>query len=158
MESKSSFFVMDRHLNYANTLFGGELMAAVDLEAAKVARQVVYQVGADNAVTVAFNMNFRRPAVKGDLITLHAELESIGRTSITLKVSCYKINRDNEEFIGEAITKFVIMRHGKPFEHRLKKEERKIVPTECDCMKFRWEVREDGNRYCVNCGANKTNY
>lgn len=119
MESKSSFFIMDRHLNYANTLFGGELMAACDLEAAKVARQIVYQVGADNAVTVSFNMDFRRPAFKGDLIELHARIEAYGRTSITIRVSAHKINREGTEFIGDAITKFVIMRHGKPLIHNI---------------------------------------
>lgn len=117
IESKSTFFVMDRHLNYANTLFGGEMMAACDLEAAKVAREVVYKAGADNAVTVSFNMDFRRPAVKGDLIHLHARVEAYGRTSITIRISTHKSNRDGEEFIGDAIAKFVIMRHGKPLIH-----------------------------------------
>jgi hypothetical protein len=28
----------------------------------------------------------------------------------------------------------------------------------CDCMRHRWEVRECGNRFCCNCGENKTNY
>lgn len=27
-----------------------------------------------------------------------------------------------------------------------------------NCMEFRWEVKEDGNRYCTICGENKTNY
>lgn len=27
----------------------------------------------------------------------------------------------------------------------------------CSCMKYRWEVRECGNRFCTNCGENKTN-
>ena len=28
---------------------------------------------------------------------------------------------------------------------------------DCNCSSFRWEVRSDGNRYCVMCGENKTN-
>lgn len=33
-----------------------------------------------------------------------------------------------------------------------------LVKIDCDCIKYRWEVKDDGNRYCCNCGENKTNY
>lgn len=30
------------------------------------------------------------------------------------------------------------------------------IRAECNCMTKRWEVRPDGDRYCCNCGENKT--
>jgi len=122
-KSSSSFFVFDKDLNYANSLFGGKLMAEADCEAAKVGRQIAFDVGADNAVTVSFNMSFLNPAIKGDLIDMDAHVKEFGRTSVTIEVDCYKTNREGDSFIGTAVTKFVILKDGKPFPHNLKNED-----------------------------------
>lgn len=68
MRYSSTFFVFSKDLNYANSLFGGKIMAEADCEAAKVARDVAFKSGGDNAVTVNFNMEFKKPAQVGDLI------------------------------------------------------------------------------------------
>lgn len=36
-------------------------------------------------------------------------------------------------------------------------DDKKLTSKNCNCMKYRWDVKEDGNRYCTNCGSNKTN-
>jgi acyl-CoA hydrolase len=122
-KSESSFFVFDKDLNYANTLFGGKLMSECDCEAAKVGWMIVKHINADNAVTRAFNMNFVEPAVKGDLISMRAYVESIGNTSIKIKVDCYKIlSPSNSVYMGTASTVFVALKDGKPFKININDE------------------------------------
>ncbi len=116
-KSTSSFFVAGKHLNFAGTLFGGELMAMCDLEAAKIGREICYEKGADNSVTVSFYMNFKKPAIIGDLITLDAETTTFGTTSLSIDIKCTKTTREGIEFIGSATTTFVIIKDGKPFKH-----------------------------------------
>jgi len=121
-QSHSSFFVCDKDLNYANSLFGGKLMAECDCEAAKVGREIAYDVGADNAVTVSFHMDFSYPGMKGDLILMEATLVKVGNTSITVNVECKANNKTGTYLIGTAETVFVILKDGKPFKHGLTNE------------------------------------
>jgi acyl-CoA hydrolase len=118
-KSESSFFVFDKDLNYANSLFGGKLMAEIDCEAAKVAREIAYKVGADNAVTVNFHMDFKHPGNKGDLIKMYAVLSETGNTSVKIEVKCYASNKEGEHYMGIGYTTFVIMKDSKPFKHGL---------------------------------------
>ncbi len=118
-KSNSSFFVFDKDLNYANSLFGGKLMAECDCEAAKVGRDIAYDVGADNAVTVNFHMDFKYPGMKGDLIKMYATLTEVGNSSIKIEVNCYASNKKGDHFMGVAYTTFVIMKDGKSFKHGL---------------------------------------
>jgi acyl-CoA hydrolase len=61
----SSFYVMPNKLNANNTLFGGEMMKAMDLEMAKVAQSVAFGSGFDCVVTARFEeINFLCPANK----------------------------------------------------------------------------------------------
>lgn len=118
-KSESSFFVFDKDLNYANSLFGGKLMAEIDCEAAKVARQIAYECGADNAVTVNFNMDFKHPGKKGDLIKMYAELVDAGKSSVKIDVNCIASDKEGEHFMGIGKTTFVILKDGAPFRHGL---------------------------------------
>ena len=120
LTSSSSFFVFDKDLNYAGTLFGGKLMAECDCEAAKVARRVAYICNADNAVTRSFSMDFVEPAHKGDLILIDAKIEHYGNTSIEIIVNCYKeIYGQDPKYMGYAKATFVILKDGKPFHHNI---------------------------------------
>jgi acyl-CoA thioesterase YciA len=121
-KSRSSFFVFDKDLNFSGTLFGGKLMAECDIECAKIGRQIVNAVGATNAVTRSFTMNFVAPANKSDLISMSAHVTRLGSTSVTIQVDCYKDVKNQNVYIGTATAIFVILKDGKPFKHGLKDE------------------------------------
>jgi len=120
--SRSSFFVFDKDLNFSGTLFGGKLMAECDIECAKIGRQIVNDVGASNAVTRSFTMNFVAPANKADLIIMNAYVEKFGTTSVSIKTDCYKRVANSDVYIGTAWATFVILKDGVPFKHNLKNE------------------------------------
>ena len=120
-ESQSSFFVFDKDLNYAKSLFGGKIMAEADCEAAKVARNIAFACNADNAVTVNFNMEFIKPAETGDLININAKLHGYGNTSITVDIEVTKTNKMHLQpvLIGRGVATFVIMKNGYKHSHHL---------------------------------------
>ena len=120
--STSSFFVFSKDLNYGETLFGGKLLAEIDCEAAKVARSLVYDTGADNAVTASFDrVDFKAPAKKGDLIVMEADINDLGRTSINIHVGVWiKKGPDKQDWIliCNAHTTFVALKDGRPYPHK----------------------------------------
>lgn len=122
MKYSSTFFVFSKDLNYANSLFGGKIMSEADCEAAKVARDIAFRCDGDNAVTVNFNMEFKKPAEEGDLIKIEAELNSWGKTSISVNIKVSKTNKQNLEPIDMAtgVATFVIMKNGSKHLHNLK--------------------------------------
>ena len=119
--STSSFFVFSKDLNYGETLFGGKLLAEIDCEAAKVARSLIYDTAADNAVTASFDrVDFKAPAKKGDLVIMEADIVNLGRTSIKIDVGVWiKKGEDRKNWIEicQAHTTFVAMKEGKSFPH-----------------------------------------
>ena len=121
MKYSSTFFVFSKDLNYANSLFGGKIMAEADCEAAKVARDVAFKSGGDNAVTVNFNMEFKKPAQIGDLIHIEANLNSWGKTSISVNIIVTKTNKENliPVEIANGVATFVIMKNMKKHLHNL---------------------------------------
>ena len=119
--STSSFFVFPNGLNHGNTLFGGKMLAEIDCEAAKVARNVIFDTDATNAVTACFDrVDFKCPARQGDLVIMEADVVSFGRTSMEIVVRCYVHNgpdRSNWREICTANAIFVAMKDEKPFPH-----------------------------------------
>ena len=120
--STSSFFVFSKDLNYGETLFGGKLLAEIDCGAAKVARSLVYDTGADNAVTASFDrVDFKAPAKKGDLVVMEADIVELGRTSIKIEIYVWvKKGTDKKDWIEicKAHTTFVAMKDGRSYPHR----------------------------------------
>jgi acyl-CoA thioesterase YciA len=85
---------MPRDSNQTGDIFGGWIMAQVDIAgsipAARVARGRV--------ATVAVNsFQFRQPVFVGDLVSLYAEVVRVGRTSITVNVEVYAQHRPERE-------------------------------------------------------------
>ena len=77
---------MPADLNPAGDIFGGWVMAQVDVagatEATKLARGRV--------ATIAVNsFLFKQPISVGDLVSFYAEVVKVGRTSITVDVQVY---------------------------------------------------------------------
>jgi len=77
---------MPRDVNANGDIFGGWVMAQVDLAGAVIA--AIYADG--RMATVAVNeFIFKQPVRVGDILSFYGKLVRIGRTSITVKVEVY---------------------------------------------------------------------
>lgn len=116
-----SFTVFPQDLNYADTLFGGKVMAEMDIAGVKVVRRALYGTGADGAVTASVDrIDFKKPAFLGDLITMTAEIKTLGKSSIQVKISvCSESTMGEVQDICAANFTFVAMKDKKSFHHGL---------------------------------------
>ena len=88
--AKYSQFVMPDHINVVGTLFGGQMIAWVDLAAAKVAHRFLKGSQADGAVTRTIEqVEFKEPVYLGDWVNFTAAIVSAGTTSIHIEVKAY---------------------------------------------------------------------
>jgi acyl-CoA thioesterase YciA len=88
---------MPTDTNAAGDIFGGWIMAQVDIAGSIVA----YRRANGRVVTVAVNaFQFHKPVYVGDLVSCYAEVVRIGRTSLTVHVEVYaERKRMSEECI-----------------------------------------------------------
>jgi acyl-CoA hydrolase len=116
-----SFTVFPQDLNYADTLFGGKVMAEMDVAGVKVVRRALYDTECDGAVTASVDkIDFKKPAFLGDLITMKAEIKGLGRSSIQIKISVTRESQSGEvEEICAANFTFVSMKNKKSHHHNL---------------------------------------
>jgi len=116
-----SFTVFPSDLNYAGSLFGGKVMAEMDIAGVKVVRRALYGTGADGCVTASVDrIDFKKPGLLGDLITMTSEIKSIGHSSIQVRV---KVERESTQGMVEEICTanftFVAIKDKKSFPHNL---------------------------------------
>lgn len=106
----NNYIVMYEHLNVHSTLFGGQLMAWMDLTAAILARKV----SCSEVVTIKFSeILFKQPAKLGDVLEITATLKKTGKTSMTIGLSAHKDR--GKTFIAEAEAVFVALdKNGNP--------------------------------------------
>ena len=105
---------MPADTNANGDIFGGWLLSQMDLGggvfASKVARS--------RTVTVAIEaMNFRKPVFVGDLVSVHANLVRVGRTSITVRLEAWVLRRKEMQPIlvtDGNFTYVAIDDHGRP--------------------------------------------
>lgn len=116
-----SFTVFPQDMNYAGSLFGGKVMAEMDIAGVKVVRRALYGTGADGCVTASVDrIDFKKPAQMGDLITMTSEIKAFGKSSIQVRIRV-----DRESLIGEveeicaANFTFVAIKDKKSFPHGL---------------------------------------
>lgn len=77
---------MPADTNHAGDIFGGWIMAQVDVAGSIVA----IRRACGRVVTVAVNsFVFKQPVLVGDLVSFYAEIVKVGRTSITVDVAVY---------------------------------------------------------------------
>ncbi len=81
---------MPADTNANGDIFGGWLLSQMDIGggifASKIARS--------RTVTVAIEaMNFRKPVYVGDLVSVHANLVKVGRTSVTVHLEAWVLRR-----------------------------------------------------------------
>ena len=95
--AKYSQFVMPDHINVVGTLFGGQMIAWVDLAAAKVSHRLLKGTDVDGAVTRTIaQVEFKEPVYLGDWVNFTAIVVDIGTTSYKIKVEAYAEGRNSE--------------------------------------------------------------
>ena len=97
---------MPADTNPAGDIFGGWLLAQMDLAAGNVAARRAR----GRCATVAVDrIVFHSPVHVGDEVTVYAEVLSVGRTSMRLNVAAWRRPRDLDESVQvtEAIFTFV---------------------------------------------------
>ncbi|MBR0567933.1 acyl-CoA thioesterase [Azoarcus sp. L1K30] len=91
---------MPADLNPAGDVFGGWIMAMVDIAGAIPARRRAKS----RVATVAVNsFVFKQPVSVGDLVSFYADVVSSGRTSVTVDVEVYA-ERDPENPVVVKVT------------------------------------------------------
>lgn len=105
---------MPADANPSGDIFGGWLMAQMDLAAGLVAMRVAR----GRTVTVAVEaMSFLSPVSVGDEVSVYADVVSRGRTSMRIAVEAWRRERHAEERrkVTDAVFTFVaIDRHHRP--------------------------------------------
>lgn len=98
---------MPSDTNAAGDIFGGWLMSQVDIAGSIAAHRHV----GNRVVTVAVNkFIFIKPVLVGDLISIYANIEKIGNTSIrvALKVMAeHERGKENAEKVATAVLTYV---------------------------------------------------
>ena len=85
---------MPADTNPAGDIFGGWLMAQMDLAAGNAAARRAR----GRCATVAVDkMTFHQPVLVGDEVSFYATIERVGRTSMTIRVEAWRRSRDAED-------------------------------------------------------------
>ena len=87
---------MPADTNQNGDIFGGWLLSQMDIGGGIFASKLAKS----RTVTVAIDaMNFRKPVFVGDLVSVHATLVRIGKTSITVHLEAWVMRRKEMQFI-----------------------------------------------------------
>ena len=71
---------------YAGDIFGGWIMSQVDIAGGILA---IRHAGGRVSTVAVNSFVFKQPAFVGDIVSFYAQIESVGRTSITVEVEVY---------------------------------------------------------------------
>ncbi|HUP93874.1 MAG TPA: acyl-CoA thioesterase [Burkholderiales bacterium] len=98
---------MPADANHTGDIFGGWIMAQVDLAGAVPAMRVAK----GRVATIAVNsFVFKQPVFVGDIVSFYSEVVRVGRTSITVSVEVYAQHRsagDDAVKVTEAVLTYV---------------------------------------------------
>ncbi len=107
---------MPADTNQNGDIFGGWLLSQMDIGGGVFSSKLAKS----RTVTVAIDaMNFRKPVFVGDLVSVHATLVRIGRTSITVHLEAWVMRRKEKQFILVTDGKFTYVAiddNGRPRE------------------------------------------
>lgn len=120
MNYTTSFIVFPKHCNHHKDLiFGGAFMAELDLAAANCVRKALFGSpnGVENAVTYKAEFEFKKPAYVGDVLELEAEVVSVGKKSIGVRVSADRFNSGFYDLIAIAEFVFITVDKIETLEH-----------------------------------------
>ena len=102
--------MMPRDTNPQGTIFGGVLLSYIDQAGAAGARFEMMRAGwpESSIVTVAVDgVEFLQPVFVGDLVSFWTQLERVGRTSITIRVTVETDRRSEIVRLTAAQVKYV---------------------------------------------------
>lgn len=97
---------MPAHTNPNGNIFGGWIMAQMDVAGSVVA--VEYAGGRVSTVAVT-SMEFHKPVFVGDLISCFARIQKVGKTSITVKVEVFVQRARDGQLVTDKVTEAVIV-------------------------------------------------
>lgn len=98
---------MPKDQNSAGNIFGGWLMAQMDLAAADRA----FEIAKGRIVTRAVNsMEFSEPVFTGDKVCLYTKVTKIGNTSITVEVESWSKRRFSETYVKVTAAEFTFVK------------------------------------------------
>jgi acyl-CoA thioesterase YciA len=97
---------MPADANPAGDIFGGWLMAQMDLAAGNVAAR---RARTRCATVSVDRITFLQPVFIGDEVSLHAEITRVGRTSMTIQVEAWRRSRDGEMQVKVTDASFVFV-------------------------------------------------
>ena len=81
---------MPADTNANGDIFGGWLLSQMDIAGGVAASKIAKT----RTVTVSIDaMNFRKPVYVGDLVSVHANLVRVGRTSMTIHLEAWVVRR-----------------------------------------------------------------
>src|SRR6202035_3030713 len=87
---------MPADTNQNGDIFGGWLLSQMDIGGGSFASKMAKS----RTVTVAIEaMNFRKPVFVGDLVSVHANLVRIGKTSVTVHLEAWVLRRKESQSI-----------------------------------------------------------
>jgi acyl-CoA thioesterase YciA len=87
---------MPADTNQNGDIFGGWLLSQMDLGGGVFASKIAKS----RTVTVAIEaMNFRKPVFVGDLLSVHANLVRVGKTSVTVHLEAWVLRRKEMQSI-----------------------------------------------------------
>lgn len=104
---------MPSDTNAAGDIFGGWLMSQVDIAGSIAAHRYV----GNRVVTVAVNeFLFIKPVLVGDLVSIYADIEHIGNTSIRIALNVmaeHERGKANARKVAEAVLTYVSLDENK---------------------------------------------
>jgi acyl-CoA thioesterase YciA len=94
-------FVMPKDLNGNGTLFGGEMLAYLDKAGAMIS---VAKTKGRIVLASMKEVNFKSPVSVGEMVTVYAIIEKVGRTSLTIRMEAWKSNRTEGDTLAAEAT------------------------------------------------------
>ena len=95
---------MPRDTNPAGDIFGGWLMSQMDIAGAMIA---VHEARGRVATVAVNGMVFHAPVQVGNVLCCYADLLKIGRTSVTVNVQAWALDREKERETRVMVTEGV---------------------------------------------------
>jgi acyl-CoA hydrolase len=93
VEVVNTELVFPSHTNHYGTIFGGKLLALMDMTGGLAAMRFA----CEEVVTASIEaLDFKLPIKQGDIIKLIGRVIHTGRTSMVVKVDVYKIGKFND--------------------------------------------------------------
>lgn len=97
---------MPANANPNGNIFGGWIMSQMDIAGGVVA--IEYAGGRVSTVAVT-SMEFHRPVFVGDLVSCFAQIQKVGKTSVTVKVEVFVQRARDGQLWSDKVTEAVIV-------------------------------------------------